>query len=125
MIFSRILPILSFTIGTSALLFQITVLYPWHVELDRDFQILKKAQEEQLDFYHKKRLEKLDEINGRIDNLLGGVRELKELKKKSDLVWWFKKCIFLGDILSFGSYCIWVRKMKNENRKYYDNFGSF
>ena len=86
MIFSRILPILSFTIGTSALLFQITVLYPWHVELDRDFQILKKAQEEQLDFYHKNRLEKLDEINGRIDNLLGAVRELKELKKKSDLV---------------------------------------
>jgi hypothetical protein len=45
MIFTRILPALSFTIGTTALMFQMTVLYPWHIELDEEFHILKKAQQ--------------------------------------------------------------------------------
>jgi hypothetical protein len=31
---SRYLPIISFIVGTSALVFQTTVLYPWHNELD-------------------------------------------------------------------------------------------
>ncbi len=45
MIFSRILPALSFTIGTTALLFQMTVLYPWHIELDEEFHRLKESQQ--------------------------------------------------------------------------------
>jgi hypothetical protein len=45
MLFARILPALSFTIGTTALLFQMTVLYPWHVELNEEFHILKRAQQ--------------------------------------------------------------------------------
>ena len=39
--FDRKLPYLSFIVSTSALLFQITVLYPWHNKLDKDYDMLK------------------------------------------------------------------------------------
>lgn len=42
--FSRILPLLSFTIGSTALLFQVGVLYPWHHELDKEFRELKNLK---------------------------------------------------------------------------------
>jgi hypothetical protein len=38
---SKYLPITSFIVGTSALLFQTMVLYPWHNELDSEFKRLK------------------------------------------------------------------------------------
>lgn len=81
MIFTRILPALSFTIGTTALLFQMTVLYPWHIELDEEFQVLKQSQQDQLDYYHKNRLEKLDEINERVDSLIIMVKDLNDIKR--------------------------------------------
>lgn len=45
--FQRYLPIISFIVGSSALSFQIMVLYPWHNELDTEFKKLKELKEQQ------------------------------------------------------------------------------
>jgi hypothetical protein len=37
------IPLVSLVVGLCALTFQITVLYPWHEELSREFHILAKA----------------------------------------------------------------------------------
>jgi hypothetical protein len=37
---SKWLPRISLCIGLSAFLFQITILYPWHIELSREFEKL-------------------------------------------------------------------------------------
>lgn len=52
-IFSRNLPLVNLVIATSALGFQITVLYPWHLEIDSSHKDLIKKMEE-----HEKLLEK-------------------------------------------------------------------
>jgi len=46
MIFSRIITTTNFVLGASALSFQVFGLYPWHMELDRKFEILKAEQEQ-------------------------------------------------------------------------------
>lgn len=39
------LPLFSFCIGVCAFLFQITVLYPWHIELSQEFaKLAEKCQ---------------------------------------------------------------------------------
>ncbi|KAJ3197703.1 hypothetical protein HDU83_007531 [Entophlyctis luteolus] len=35
------LPAMNFALGASALTFQVFVLYPWHIRLDHDFEIMK------------------------------------------------------------------------------------
>jgi len=45
MFWSRYLPIAGMVVGTSALIFQLTVLFPWHHELDADFKKLKAVKE--------------------------------------------------------------------------------
>ncbi len=35
------LPYFNLLVGSTALTFQVTVLYPWHNELDREFKLLK------------------------------------------------------------------------------------
>lgn len=45
--FSKYLPIISFLVGSSALTFQVMVLYPWHNELDTEFKRLKDLKEKQ------------------------------------------------------------------------------
>lgn len=42
MIVTRAISITNFLVATSALCFQVTVLYPWHKQLDEDFEALKK-----------------------------------------------------------------------------------
>lgn len=42
--FKVYLPISSFIIGTTALLFQINVLYPWHMKLDEEFHEIKRLK---------------------------------------------------------------------------------
>lgn len=44
MIITRGFSLTNFVIGTSALSFQIFVLYPWHHRLDQDFQELKEER---------------------------------------------------------------------------------
>lgn len=74
--FKKYLPIISFIVGTTALTFQITVLYPWHNELDKDFHKLEKLKietDENLKRQNMQILEKLENIE----------KNLKELKNKS------------------------------------------
>jgi len=41
MLFSRVLPVLNFCISSTALLFQTTVLYPWHNEISKQINNLE------------------------------------------------------------------------------------
>ncbi|CAJ0547269.1 Ff.00g018960.m01.CDS01 [Fusarium sp. VM40] len=42
MIITRALSITNFVVASSALSFQVGVLYPWHKQLDEDFEALKR-----------------------------------------------------------------------------------
>lgn len=42
MFLTRVISVTNFLVATSALTFQVTVLYPWHKQLDEDFEKLKK-----------------------------------------------------------------------------------
>lgn len=52
----------NFFIATSALAFQVFVLYPWHQRLDDDFQELRQEQTKVLAAVEKNRIEELAEI---------------------------------------------------------------
>jgi len=60
------LPYLNFTVAASALLFQTTMLYPWHEALDAEFQKLKKEHVQQLQMYHEVKLKRLEELERRV-----------------------------------------------------------
>lgn len=60
------LPYLNFTVATSALVFQTTVLYPWHAELEHSFDGLKREHVQQLQIYHEIKLKKLEELEKRV-----------------------------------------------------------
>lgn len=63
----------------SALIFQTTVLYPWHNELDADFKKLKEVKEHQewhLEEYNAKKMKKIEELEEKLAYL-----ELLEEKK--------------------------------------------
>jgi hypothetical protein len=63
--FTHYLPIISFVVGSSALSFQIFVLYPWHNELDKEFKNLKDLKEQQdqkLEDYNSKKMDKIHEL---------------------------------------------------------------
>lgn len=52
-------------VGSSALSFQIFVLYPWHNELDTEFKKLKEQKEQQdqkLEDYNSKKMDKIHEL---------------------------------------------------------------
>lgn len=80
-IFSRFLPTLNFLIGSSALGFQLTVLYPWHEELDKEFKALEKTQQQKLRRFHEMKTQKLDEM----DRKLSVIIEQFETQKKGSL----------------------------------------
>jgi len=42
MFLTRAISVTNFVVATSALTFQVCVLYPWHKQLDDDFEALKK-----------------------------------------------------------------------------------
>lgn len=67
------LPYINFGVAAAALTFQTTVLYPWHMVLDEDFQKLKKDQEEKLKEFHRLKLERLERIESKIERLLESV----------------------------------------------------
>jgi len=46
MIFARVITTTNFILGASALSFQVFALYPWHMELDRKFEVLKAEHEQ-------------------------------------------------------------------------------
>lgn len=69
-IFSRFLPTLNFLIGSSALGFQMTVLYPWHEELDKEFKALEKTQQQELRRFHEMKIQKLDELDRKLSAVI-------------------------------------------------------
>jgi hypothetical protein len=80
MLFTRGFSLTNFVIGSSALCFQIFVLYPWHEKLDDEFTKLKKE--------HARLLEDTRE---RHRHELQGIREQLELinerNKRSGKFW--------------------------------------
>lgn len=62
MLITRGFSLTNFAIGTSALCFQIFVLYPWHQQLDDDFKELKKEHLRVLHGGEKARMAELKEI---------------------------------------------------------------
>lgn len=75
MLITRGFSLTNFVIGSSALCFQIFVLYPWHEQLDEEFKELRKEHARLLEDTHQKhrselqgireQLEKLNEARGR------------------------------------------------------------
>jgi len=80
MLITRGFSLTNFVIGSSALCFQIFVLYPWHHKLDAEFTELRKEHARLLEDTHNKHR-----------NELRGIREqlvlLNERKEKSGK-WW-------------------------------------
>ncbi|KAJ3416418.1 hypothetical protein HDV05_001576, partial [Chytridiales sp. JEL 0842] len=66
-VFQRIIPAVNFFIATSALGFQTMVLYPWHEQLERDFQELEKFQHQKLEEFHMLNLKRLDDIESNLE----------------------------------------------------------
>ncbi|KAE9395188.1 hypothetical protein BT96DRAFT_923014 [Gymnopus androsaceus JB14] len=70
-----LLPYLNFTIATSALVFQTTVLYPWHHELEAAFNKLKQEQLEVLKDFHEVKLGRIEELERKLLDLNGEMRQ--------------------------------------------------
>jgi hypothetical protein len=62
MVIARRFSITNFVIATSALGFQVFVLYPWHQKLDEDFEQLKQEHHERIRENEKARIGELGEI---------------------------------------------------------------
>ncbi|CZR60631.1 uncharacterized protein PAC_10527 [Phialocephala subalpina] len=77
---ARRFSITNFVIASSALAFQVFVLYPWHEKLDEDFESLKKE--------HVTALQELrNEVKlGRESRM--EITELLKAKKERDGFWW-------------------------------------
>jgi len=62
MLIARRFSITNFAIATSALAFQVFVLYPWHEKLDEDFKELRQENLRLMQEMEKGRLTELKEI---------------------------------------------------------------
>ncbi len=62
MIIARRFSVTNFLIATSALAFQVFVLYPWHEKLDEDFHELKQENLRLMQEIQKTRIQDLKEI---------------------------------------------------------------
>jgi hypothetical protein len=62
MIIARRFSVTNFLIATSALAFQVFVLYPWHSKLDEDFQELKQENMRLMQEIQRGRIQDLKEI---------------------------------------------------------------
>lgn len=60
------LPYVNLTIATSALCFQVGVLYPWHEELDTAFHKMKEEQARQLRDYHELKVKRIEQLEQRV-----------------------------------------------------------
>ncbi|KAJ3859462.1 hypothetical protein EV359DRAFT_50810 [Lentinula novae-zelandiae] len=69
-----LLPYLNFTIATSALAFQTTVLYPWHHELDTAFHTLRAEQLQVLKEFHEVKLGRIEELERRLESALSATK---------------------------------------------------
>ncbi|KAK4209283.1 hypothetical protein QBC37DRAFT_246190, partial [Rhypophila decipiens] len=62
MIVTRAISVTNFLVATSALGFQVCVLYPWHKQLDEDFEALKKEHLRLLHIIEKNNVERAAEV---------------------------------------------------------------
>ncbi len=62
----RFLSLVNLAIASTALIFQVTVLYPWHTQLESEFQVLRKQHAEKLEEFHALKVSKLDGIEGSV-----------------------------------------------------------
>lgn len=76
--FTRGFSLTNFAIGTSALCFQIFVLYPWHERLDADFESLKKEHLRVLHHGESERENELDGIRRALERIEEGERSKGE-----------------------------------------------
>lgn len=91
--FKKYLPIASLIIGTSALTFQIAILYPWHKELDIEFQELKKKKLERdklLTEHNNDKISRINLLEHKIDELISEAKNKEkegEGEEECDLCW--------------------------------------
>lgn len=71
-IFTRRVSLTNFAIATSALGFQVFVLYPWHHKLDAEFQRLKEEHVKILNESEQVRRNELHNINEQLKSLATG-----------------------------------------------------
>jgi len=81
----KYLPFVNFIIASVALGFQVTVLYPWHYELQQEFNELQKQQEAKLRQYHELKMQTIRNIE---DNLVKLRKEKKNeiLKTQTETI---------------------------------------
>lgn len=80
MIVTRAISVTNFVVASSALCFQVFVLYPWHKELDAGFEDLKKEH-----------LKVLDAVGNSVTEQQKTTlaAKLNDLKTKSSSRWWW------------------------------------
>ena len=82
-IIGKVLPYVNFVVAVSALTFQMTVLYPWHIQLDDDFVKLKHDQVENLTEFHHLKVQKLNEIEQALVDVKSQLREQQQAKNSA------------------------------------------
>lgn len=68
-IIQKFLPVFNFVIASTALGFQVAVLYPWHTQLEKDFSGLQHKQETKLHEYHELKMENIRNIENYLSKL--------------------------------------------------------
>jgi len=69
MLITRGFSLTNFVIGSSALCFQVFVLYPWHEQLDAEFRKLRKEHVRLLEDTHQKHRNELQGIREQLEQL--------------------------------------------------------
>ena len=70
----RYLPVFNFVVGSSALCFQLTCLYPWHLSLDESFDKLNNEFNKLRLQRNNENIEKIDKLNT-IEDRLGNMED--------------------------------------------------
>jgi hypothetical protein len=78
LLIQKYLPFINFIIASIALGFQVTVLYPWHYELQQEFNELQKQQETKLRQYHELKMQTIKNIEEHLVKL----RKDKNIERK-------------------------------------------
>jgi len=65
----KLLPIVNFVIATAALGFQVSVLYPWHHQLEKRFNEMQHQQENKLAEYHQLKMDIIKNIEQNLNKL--------------------------------------------------------
>lgn len=73
--YTKALTLTNFVIATTALSFQVFVLYPWHKKLDNEFKKIKEEHKHLLFEFHELKLGKID---NKLDNILLEIQLLKK-----------------------------------------------